>query len=60
MMGNFGGVIMHGRRGHGFGMMNNWYQDDFQESYLDILKKRLASGEITKQEYLEMKEMLEK
>lgn len=60
MMGNFGGGIMHGRRGHGFGMMNNWYQSDFQESYLDILKKRLASGEISKEEYLEMKEMLEK
>lgn len=60
MMGNFGGGMMHGRRGHGFGMMGNWDRDDFQESHLDILKKRLANGEITKQEYLEMKEILAK
>lgn len=56
MMGN----MMNSRRGHGFGMMGNWGQNDFQESHLDILKKRLANGNITKEEYLEMKEILEK
>lgn len=31
-----------------------------RESPLDILKKRLASGDITKEEYEERKKMLEK
>lgn len=32
----------------------------YKDSPLDILKRRFASGEITKEQYLEHKELLEK
>lgn len=38
---------------------NNYERDQGDESALDILEKRYANGELTREEYLEMKSDIE-